>query len=65
MKALLRPAPYSHDSVEVQLYLSIKNPAQASEVASGLASSARVYLVKPFAPADLAETVATLLAEHP
>src|SRR5438105_4750832 len=29
LKALLRPAPYSHHSVEVKLYLSIQHPAQA------------------------------------
>jgi DNA-binding response OmpR family regulator len=38
---------------------------QAAEIAEGLASGARAYLVKPFAPAELAETVSTLLAEHP
>jgi DNA-binding response OmpR family regulator len=35
---------------------------QASEVAAGLASGARAYLVKPFAPRELAASVEGLLA---
>lgn len=35
---------------------------QASEVQAGLASGARVYLVKPFSPRELAERVAATLA---
>jgi DNA-binding response OmpR family regulator len=38
---------------------------QAGEVAAGLATGARAYLVKPFAPADLADRVGAILATVP
>ncbi|MDQ3412174.1 MAG: response regulator [Chloroflexota bacterium] len=36
---------------------------QGSEIEAGLASGARLYLVKPFSPRELADRVAEVLAE--
>ena len=42
------------------IFLSARG--QASEVATGLATGARRYLVKPFAPADLVACISAILA---
>jgi DNA-binding response OmpR family regulator len=42
--------------------LMVSAKGQASEVEAGLASGAAAYIVKPFAPRDLAERVTALLA---
>lgn len=58
--AILQQLARDPDTAAVPIIL-LSAKGQSSEIEAGLASGARLYLVKPFSPRELAERVAEVL----
>lgn len=59
--AVIRQLALSPETAAIPIIL-LSAKGQGSEIEEGLASGARLYLVKPFSPRELADRVAEVLA---